>query len=229
MAILMGIGLICILSSCAGRSTEQISHGGASDTSVGVSSEVEAYPEKFDLKDQVKAQMEGYYPESAIQEIIVGEHKVEATVLDDCAADEETPENWQEVLDTATQSSTALQGLLGNYEIPYAVIHLKGGDGMILATAINGKISYNIYQSGESAVTNSSTISLAEYEMIEVGMTYEQVVALIGGPGRADVEMDMGVVGNYVSYTWDGDNGPYSWAIIGFRDNIVTSKMQVGL
>ena len=229
LMIMLGIGLICVLSACAGESAEQSGHREVSDASVGVSSEMEVSSEALDLQERVRDEIENYYLESAVQDISVGEHKVEATILEDCAVDGEAPENWQEVLDTAIQSSTDLQSLLGNYEIPYAVICLRDGEGTILATAMNGKISYNMYQNGESAVTNPSTISLAEYEMIEVGMTYEQVVALIGGSGRADVEMDMGATGHYISYTWDGDNGQYSWASIGFRNNIVTSKIQVGL
>lgn len=87
----------------------------------------------------------------------------------------------------------------------------------------------------KEALAIKNKITLAEFDTISVGMTYEQVVNIIGGPGEKTYEYDWGadfakLCGYRVStiYHWEGVE-EYSSASITFNDNIVESKSQYGL
>lgn len=85
----------------------------------------------------------------------------------------------------------------------------------------------------KEAIELRNKITLAEFDTIQVGMTYEQVVNIIGGPGEKTYEYDFGE-SEYLSYrysriyNWEG-TGDYGYASITFHDNIVESKNQFGL
>lgn len=87
----------------------------------------------------------------------------------------------------------------------------------------------------KEAIAIRNKITLAEFDAIQVGMTYEQVVNIIGGTGEKTFEYDWGedfakLCGYRVStsYNWDGIED-FSSASISFNDNIVESKTQYGL
>lgn len=87
----------------------------------------------------------------------------------------------------------------------------------------------------KEAIAVRNKITLAEFEAVQVGMTYDQVVSIIGGPGEKTFEYDWGadfakLCGYRVSttYSFDGLEN-FSSATIGFNDNIVESKTQYGL
>lgn len=71
-------------------------------------------------------------------------------------------------------------------------------------------------------------ITLAEFNSLTTGMTYEQAVATIGGPGTVMSETD--VVGVHtVLYTWEGVGGFGANANAMFQDNGLINKSQFGL
>ena len=87
----------------------------------------------------------------------------------------------------------------------------------------------------KEAIAIRNKITLAEFDAISVGMTYDQVVNIIGGPGEKTYEYDWGAdfakyMGYQISstYSWDGVED-YSSASISFHDGIVESKTQYGL
>jgi hypothetical protein len=72
-------------------------------------------------------------------------------------------------------------------------------------------------------------ISLAEFEALREGMTYEQVVAVIGGPGELGYESSSGSM-TMKGYTWHGTQAVLPGnASISFMDDALTSKAQFGL
>lgn len=85
----------------------------------------------------------------------------------------------------------------------------------------------------KEAIELRNQITIAEYEAITDNMTYEQIVAIIGGPGELTYEYDFGendFLGYRWSktYRWEGING-YGSAIISFKDNIIDSKNRYSL
>ncbi|MDZ4632287.1 DUF3862 domain-containing protein [Bacillus cereus] len=76
--------------------------------------------------------------------------------------------------------------------------------------------------------SNEKTMTKAEFEQIQNGMTYEEVVKIIGSDGELQSES---TVGDYTSklYTWKGEGGLGANANITFQNNEVQAKSQFGL
>jgi hypothetical protein len=67
------------------------------------------------------------------------------------------------------------------------------------------------------ALLKRSTISRAQYEALQDGMSYPEVVNILGRPG-----VESGRAGSYVTYPWYNPDGPALAA--GFVDDRMTSK-----
>lgn len=82
------------------------------------------------------------------------------------------------------------------------------------------------------APKNSGKITMAEFEQIKSGMTYEEVVAIVGGEGELSSEVDIGIGEEYVTqiYIWYGE-GLFTAgnANVTFQGGKVVSKAQFGL
>ena len=71
-------------------------------------------------------------------------------------------------------------------------------------------------------------MSLVEYNSIQVGYTYAQVVGLVGGPGTLISQTTF--AGNVTqTYKWAGRGAPGANANVTFRNDHVISKSQFGL
>lgn len=74
-------------------------------------------------------------------------------------------------------------------------------------------------------------ITLAEFEAIKQGMTYQQVVQVVGTEGTLSSESGFdnfdGTKTMFKTYSWN--NADISSASIGFTDGKVDNKFQVGL
>ena len=75
---------------------------------------------------------------------------------------------------------------------------------------------------------NSPKITMAEFEALQTGITYEQAVEIIGGAGEVMSQVDMAGY-NTVMYMWQGDGGLGSNANATFQNNSLISKAQIGL
>lgn len=73
---------------------------------------------------------------------------------------------------------------------------------------------------------DSPVVTLAEYEQLRGGMTYEEAVAVIGTPGE---ELSRSEVAGYttVMYTWSNAGGSNMNAM--FQDGALITKAQLGL
>lgn len=78
---------------------------------------------------------------------------------------------------------------------------------------------------------NKSAISLSEFNQIDTGMTYDEVVAIIGSDGEVLSEVDLGTGEEYktIMYTWKGKGSIGANANITFQGGKVISKAQLGL
>ncbi len=70
------------------------------------------------------------------------------------------------------------------------------------------------------------SISLAKYNQVKNGMTYQEAVNIIGGEGT---EVSSSEVGKYktATYKWDGEN--YSYIILTFQNDKLMFKTQGSL
>lgn len=77
---------------------------------------------------------------------------------------------------------------------------------------------------------NNPGISKAEFDQIENGMTYEEVVQIIGGEGEVLSEVgEKGTELYTVMYTYDGETGLGANANFTFQNNKLQAKAQFGL
>lgn len=75
---------------------------------------------------------------------------------------------------------------------------------------------------------NKPTISKAEFEQIKTGMTYEEVVKIIGGEGNLLSETKIGNI-HSVMYEWDGEGMIGANANFIFQNGKLQTKSQFGL
>lgn len=75
---------------------------------------------------------------------------------------------------------------------------------------------------------NKPTITLAEFQQVKNGMTYEEVVKIIGGQGTLQSEAGDGKY-KIEMYSWDGEGGFGANANVTFQGGKVTAKAQIGL
>ncbi len=75
---------------------------------------------------------------------------------------------------------------------------------------------------------NSPKISKSEFEAIQTGMTYEEVVSIIGGEGELSSQVDIAGY-NTKMYMWEGEGSIGANANVTFQNNSLTSKAQFGL
>lgn len=72
------------------------------------------------------------------------------------------------------------------------------------------------------------TITLAEFQQIKNGMTYQEVVQIVGGEGTLQSEAGDGKYKVEI-YSWDGDGGFGANANVTFQGGKVSAKSQIGL
>lgn len=84
-------------------------------------------------------------------------------------------------------------------------------------------------QKDASGVSDESEyITKEEFNKIESGMTYEEVVQIIGSSGSLSSKVDSDVVVIEI-YTWYGNGMAGSNANVTFQNGKVTAKAQIGL
>ena len=91
--------------------------------------------------------------------------------------------------------------------------------------------STNPSNSNSSSTVNDEKITLEEFNKIETGMSYEEVVEIIGGEGTVLSESDITGDGQYKTtiYSWDGNGMLGANANVTFQGGKVISKAQFGL
>ena len=84
---------------------------------------------------------------------------------------------------------------------------------------------------GEAVTYNDEKISLDEFNQIKNGMTYDEVVSIIGSKGELLSESDLGIGSEYVTtmWRWEGKGSIGANANVMFQDGKVVNKAQFGL
>lgn len=75
--------------------------------------------------------------------------------------------------------------------------------------------------------TTEAYMTLEKFNKIQTGMTYDEVVAIVGKEGTLDTESSSGSI-TFKTYHWYASNGISNAAII-FQNGKVTAKSQFGL
>ena len=107
------------------------------------------------------------------------------------------------------------------------VLALSGG--LMLAVAACDTSTTNPAPSGGSSATTATVpgVTLAEYNQVANGMTYQQVSAIFRSPGTK--RTDTNIAGyHHQIYTWNGTTDR-SIATVTFQDGMVVLKVQAGL
>lgn len=110
-------------------------------------------------------------------------------------------------------------------------VESDGAGTTIYVTYVNGKQTYSIFGSNAVSQDNPPTISLEEFEQIQIGMSYQEVFDLVGSRGDLLSEADLGLGDDYYTaiYSWDGEGTLGANASVTFQGGYVTSKAQAGL
>ena len=101
---------------------------------------------------------------------------------------------------------------------------------IVICGTVFGTLSFNASVQKEiSGVSEDSEyITLDEYNQIQAGITYDQVVEIIGSAGSPSAQSD-GAGMSYQIYTWYGNGVAGSNANVTFINGEVSAKAQVGL
>lgn len=99
----------------------------------------------------------------------------------------------------------------------------------ITATFRNGELASKFQSNLKSENTDSSStadLTFAKYNQIQNGMSYEEVVKIIGSNGIQTSSSNVGQT-KIASYKWEGDK--YAKIFASFRNNLLSSKSQSNL
>lgn len=92
----------------------------------------------------------------------------------------------------------------------------------------NGKLTYDAENVKDYSIQGGGTVSMELYKKIKNGMTYNEVVNLIGADGKPVVSAGDGEY-KTECYEWPGDSGDYSSVDVTFQGGVVAGKLQIGL
>lgn len=99
--------------------------------------------------------------------------------------------------------------------------------GAIVGATGENNNNNNTTQTGTTVTQEQEKMTLEKFNKIETGMTYQQVVDIIGEEGTLSTESSYGSQSMKVYY-WYASNG-ISNATISFMNGTVTAKSQIGL
>lgn len=156
------------------------------------------------------------------------------TVAPCIAAESGAPGTWSDTIASveALGAEAAEAAKQTGLDITSNVLYIVSNDGAenIYLTLIDGKLIFNIF--GEASKgANPETISLAEYNEIKEGMTYEEVVNIVGSYGEVLSDADLFDDSEYrtIMYSWEGEGSLGANANIMVQGGKVISKAQFGL
>jgi hypothetical protein len=106
-----------------------------------------------------------------------------------------------------------------NITKPKAIAGIVGG---LIVLGCSGAGGVANGDKSPPSTTPTEQITLAEFDSITHGMTFDEVVVIVGSPGKVSSE-----IMNTKTYTFDG--GIMASGIIQFTDGKVSSKSHFGL
>lgn len=171
-----------------------------------------------------------YVDEENIVGILPSDINLQIGILYPHSTGEDTPEDWDNIIDNMSSTAQAFANSSLSDDYDNIAIQLFDADNKIIMGIVNKNILYSAY-GGNSAAYNPPTISLEEYNSIQIGMTYQEVVDIIGSTGEALAEVDLGIGHEYYTnmLMWEGEGIVGANANIMFQDGKVIQKAQFGL
>lgn len=144
----------------------------------------------------------------------------------------ESPDGWEGTKSALLDTALAAAELLPEDETLFITLYLVDGDGNILASVLKDKLTDVLNAEKISAPTdNPSTITLEEFNAIRTGMSYQEVIDIVGGPGEVLSEVDLGFGDEHhtIMFSWNGEGRFGGNASITIQGGKVVSKAQFGL
>lgn len=143
------------------------------------------------------------------------------------------PDHWEDTILSMTTIAQTLTNAVkeAGFSDTTAVLYIKSdlSKGDIYLTFLNGNLTFTIFDEPSEA-PNHSTISLAEFNQIKTGMTYDAVAKIVGGRGEILSEVDIGDPAYYTAVImWEGEGSVGANANMTIQGGLVTAKAQFGL
>ncbi len=101
---------------------------------------------------------------------------------------------------------------------------LDAASGTAAGQGVNSQTSNSTGNNGSAGKGDGVLITFAQYKKLEVGMSVEEVINILGGEGEALSETENTVVYSYKGAAGDGSN-----AVIAFQSGKLLTKAQAGL
>lgn len=141
------------------------------------------------------------------------------------SAEGDVPADWQAVKEETAETTLSLAQALSDLGEYRALIYLMDQQETILLSAFNGKASFDKFEK-RGGQGEDSALTMAAFESVAEGMSYEEVCALLGGEGEllSSVE-DGGALTDIRSWS-DGQGASVT---VVFEDGLAASKTQTGL
>ena len=223
-----GLALIIPLSACTAESTVDVSKSPPPEqTIVGT-------PESDPIKDNITATFSSFCDTSFIEISLFGDMTTVSIYDPDIAAliqeakeAGSAPANWEDIKSTLVELSKNAPLL---QDTTRCAIYLKQSEaGEIYLTVTGDKVMFDVF--GEAVTYNDEKISLDEFNQIKNGMTYDEVVSIIGSKGELLSESDLGIGSEYVTtmWMWEGKGSIGANANVMSQDGKVVNKAQFGL
>lgn len=229
------LALLCIfmflLAGCSGNTEDS---NPAPETAPEESSQAQQEPEAPDYSEIINAFSE-ISPEEYISVsttssatlVSIFEPELGETMLSAYNAGS-APDGWESIQENIIDIASQIEPAEGVENVSVSLLDSKNGT--IYLTVINDKVTYNAFNVADVSY-NDPTITLDEFNQIANGMTYQQVVEIIGGPGELLSEADLGLGAEYASamYMWEGEGSIGANANVMFQGGVVVNKAQLGL
>lgn len=192
-------------------------------------------PEREAAEQEIKAALANHFASDDISITVSDETQTVSAVSPDLTSamtaalqTQAAPDGWDETVATLTELEPSLPLLP---DVKRNILYVKseqGGD--IYLNISGGKVNYNVIEPPEEGRTmGPGYMTLDIYNQITTGMTYQEVVNLVGTPGSLMSEVSLDGVERTAIYSWDGQGALGSNANITIQGEKVVSKAQFGL
>lgn len=192
---------------------------------------MEAQPELDLLEGSIKEYINDNYPAFSDVTVMIQGQNIELTIVYQDIDAEVKPEYWDETKEVIVEASGSFFSEFSTDDLRNFIVYADDQNGNHLLTATNGRVYYDAFEDYSASGANPPTISLAEFNAISTGMTYQEVIDIIGSAGEILSEVDLGLGEEYFTQSrkWDGEGSIGANAIIQFQNGKVVTKAQFGL
>lgn len=209
--------------------------GGQSDVSASKTTFVPETGDNSETISEIKAALSDYFQEENVSVFSSqGKTIINASSSDITAsvnsADETggSVEEWDSIKEALCKISTALP-LIPNTTA--AVLYVKEYDGDdIYMTISGGSVLHDALEEVKQSNYGPGYMTLAIYNQIQNGMSYQEVVNLVGAQGTVLSDVDLGNSEYRTTmYSWEGQGTLGANASVTFQGDKVIGKAQFGL